>query len=639
MINELHSLAETLCKMNIAPDKSPAGYEKLPKAPCYRIWISESGDIAGIDKLGPELVEKLRKYGKRSGTSKTFPAFNLRNTDDEKADDSLKATAQELLGKIPDDSPNSVTKLIDIIARQEIIAVLKNYLEDTGTDDGTAADRKELAEKWRAGKSASVILDFAEWWDFEHPVASEPMAEWIKDALLSAESESGCPERAGELDAFGEPLDARSELMPVVALGSLGRVGLRAMFRGQPCQKRFGRFDDASYPISKSNRSSARSALEWLARPENKYTTWVKADKDEIVFAYPSELPKQDRAAEEAAGYAELLGGARPDRTFEAIAAQFANVYRGLPLSEKPEHIRIFSIRKMDKARSEVVVTRSLAPESYMRAAEEWQTGCLNTPKISAGKQITPFPLDTARIVNAIWKRDGEQKAAVKRIRHYQGLELLLNDSIDAAHYIGILVSNAAGIIACSKEKLKGRGAKIAEIAAMLGLLLYKGGKERCRKEEYMKNTAYLTGQLLKASDELHALYCKVVRSSDKSDGIPPQLAGASMFTAASDAPHSAIAQLGARMNPYIAWAKSYRYKGITEQGKRSSTAWWLLGLFERISTELGGTLTEPARFDDFDKAQFFLGYLAEFPKGDKPNEGIEISEKIIAEGEGNNGQ
>jgi hypothetical protein len=624
MINELHSLSETLGKMNIVPDKSPADYEKLPKSPCYRIWVSESGGVAGVDKLVPELVEKLRKYGKRSGTPKTFPAFNLRNTDDEKADGSLKATAQKLLGKIPDGSQNSVVKLIDVITRQEIIAMLKNYLEDTETDDGVAAERKEFAQKWRTGKSISVILDLAEWWDFGYPVASEPMMEWIKDVLLSAESKSGYPDSADELDAFGKPLDVRSELMPVVSLGSLGRVGLRAMFSGQPCQKRYGRFDDASYPISKFNRSSVKSALEWLARPENIYTTWVKADKDEMVFAYPSELPKQDRAIEETAGYAELLGGARPDRTFEAIAAQFADVYRGLPLSEKPKHIRIFSIRKMDSARSEVVFTRSLVPESYMRAAEEWKNGCLNTPQISAGKRITPFPLDTARIINSIWKRDGEQKATIKRIRYYQGLELLLNDSIDAAYYIGILVSNAAGIIVCNKEKLKERGNKIAEITAMLGLLLYKGSKECYCKEEYMKNTAYLTGQLLKASDELHALYCKVVRSSGKSDGMPSQLAGASMFTAASDAPDSAIAQLSVRMNPYITWAKSYRYKGITEQGKRSSTARWLLVLFERISTELGGTLTKPVRFDDFDKAQFFLGYLAEFPKGDQSAEGID---------------
>jgi hypothetical protein len=165
----------------------------------------------------------------------------------------------------------------------------------------------------------------------------------------------------------------------------------------------------------------------------------------------------------------------------------------------------------------------------------------------------------------------------------------------------------------------------------MLGLLLYKCGY---RKEEYMKDTAYRVGQLLKASDELHVLYCKVVRGTDKDDGIPAQLVGASMFVAAADAPDRALAQLCIRMNPYITWAKSYRHKNVMKEGQRSSTAAWLLNQLETIASELSETFVEPVRFDDFDKAQFFLGYLAPLPKRENNNSATEADNNETDEGE-----
>jgi hypothetical protein len=78
-----------------------------------------------------------------------------------------------------------------------------------------------------------------------------------------------------------------------------------------------------------------------------------------------------------------------------------------------------------------------------------------------------------------------------------------------------------------------------------------------------MENNPYLIGQILKVSDELHTLYCKVVRGGD----VPPQLAGNSVFIAATETPVQALSQLRLRMNPYIAWAKQYRTKSVDEKG------------------------------------------------------------------------
>lgn len=97
----------------------------------------------------------------------------------------------------------------------------------------------------------------------------------------------------------------------------------------------------------------------------------------------------------------------------------------------------------------------------------------------------------------------------------------------------------------CSKAKKKEdiqKEKKIQEAAGkqllLLGLFL---DRMRIRKEDYMENLPYLYGQLLKAADELHELYCDVVRDGQK----PQELVGSSMFRQRIGvaAPHAAGAE------------------------------------------------------------------------------------------------
>lgn len=60
---------------------------------------------------------------------------------------------------------------------------------------------------------------------------------------------------------------------------------------------------------------------------------------------------------------------------------------------------------------------------------------------------------------------------------------------------------------------------KAKDMLALMGLIFYR---ERIGKEKYMESLPYLYGQLLKAADELHALYCKVVRNGE----VPSQFVG-----------------------------------------------------------------------------------------------------------------
>jgi hypothetical protein len=67
----------------------------------------------------------------------------------------------------------------------------------------------------------------------------------------------------------------------------------------------------------------------------------------------------------------------------------------------------------------------------------------------------------------------------------------------------------------------------------------------------------------------------------------------------------------------YITWAKQYRFKNIKDEGKESWKAAWYLKLFEDVANKLSLTMADSTRFNDFEKAQLFIGYLASFPKSE----------------------
>ena len=68
-------------------------------------------------------------------------------------------------------------------------------------------------------------------------------------------------------------------------------------------------------------------------------------------------------------------------------------------------------------------------------------------------------------------------------------------------------------------------------------------------------------------------------------------------------------------MIPYIAWAQQYRTKKCDIKGEESWRAAWYMNLYERninLSKERWETLHN-ARFGDMEKAELFIGYLADF--------------------------
>lgn len=704
MLNELHSLSDALSSMSIPTIEWHREYKLIPKIttknPCIRIWIGENGSIYGVDSIDAELSTTIRKYGNNQNS---FPAFNIaplyritdkqivkrleqmiRNhnllnigdieswcTEDnwrksivQKINNCINKSASELQEQIERCAPlqeNSITALINslrtysgnssIVFREKLETCVFSKLRakecvETALVILFHKGNPDAKDPQKDTGSLSVVLDYAGWQKYNYPVASEYTTKWINNVLLQSKTIEEEIQEDKRIDAFGMPLGNINEPMPGVKLPSFD-VTLRSMFREQRCQERYGTFDDDSFPIAKQSRSKVKQALEYISASDKKDITWKKVNSKETVFAYPSKFEVIPLKLVSLLGPSSGNNIEHAKVRFEKCAKDFIKTFNGLESKSKPDYIRIFSIRKMDNARSKIVFTRNLSPEWYTNCAKTWQTGCNNIPRINFIEPDTPFPLEVADIINTVWKPNGQiatqGKTAVKRMQHYEGMELLIDNENKSAirHYLNILLNNSQVLFAFygnqsprvsrTKEAQKcffNSGKSITAIWPLFGLLLYKSG---CKKEDYMENAAYLVGQLLKVSDELHSMYCRVKREGD----IPPQLAGNSVFVSASETPVKALAVLGQRMSPYIAWAEQYRTKGIkydpndTElkenKNKSSGLAAYYLSLYENIATKLVNMLTPSLRFNDFEKAQVFLGYLAAFPERENPND-----EKLI---------
>ena len=412
------------------------------------------------------------------------------------------------------------------------------------------------------GKNLSVILDVKEWRQYDYPVASEHTTVLLNRLLLKNRAKSEIAAGNSQFDAFGAPFVNPGEPMPSVRLSGFDVI-LRSMFNGKPCQYRYGQIDGGSYPISIESRSSIKKSLEWIADPSRRQVTWEKIDKDEIVFVYPSKLPE---VPPKFASIFKKDTTKRTEAQFENIAKEFAESFRGIPVGQKPDNLQIFTIRKVDNGRSKILFTHNITPQRLIQAADDWSFGCHNIPDLEIDDgEITPFPLEVSATVNGVWKQNGERadgKTTVKRMKYDQGIELLLDILPQGAveNFLHITLENSSGLInyfgnllyrgekgggKAKLKRLESQKNAVVQILSVLGLLLYKCD---IRKEKYMEELAYLLGQLLHVSDELHTLYCKIKRNGD----IPPQLAGSALFTTAGEMPFQALSQLSTRLNPYI---------------------------------------------------------------------------------------
>ena len=140
-----------------------------------------------------------------------------------------------------------------------------------------------------------------------------------------------------------------------------------------------------------------------------------------------------------------------------------------------------------------------------------------------------------------------------------------------------------------------------------------------------MKESSFLLGRCLRITDEIHRLYCEVVRKSE----LPPELCGSSLLVSMMESPVTTLSQLAMRSAPYIKWAR-----GGGDKKDKNGLVWHWLKQWEQTADQLH-TLTWPKRLTPEERAQVFLGYLASFPKIKKSNDDQTDSDNTTKQGDG----
>jgi hypothetical protein len=694
MLNELCQLADALEKARItAPEKFPK-LKSLPnvtkKSPCYRIWIGEKCGVISIDTIPQETASKLYKWEPNNGDS--FPGLNFRSqyriTDPEKkkqinkwregkdpvnivqlkkwCDEAEYLFDEDFVSKLYRCLNSVPMKLLDFFHKQQIgmdsaLGILANRM--TSAKDFHVTFRDFLWSSLVASESVKTVLDFlvqdgdekkavsddrknisvffdiTDFHNYEYPVASIQSMELLNRILLATKTSTVTDNDSGLFDAFGDILvenDSKEVMPPVKVAYMKTPVILRAMAKDTPCQKRYGRIASASYPAGQKIRKRASSALAWLSNRAFEDITWGKTDSSELIFSYPEELRPLPPA---------LLSLFGTKKEGLGVESRFINAAEGAisSLRELRSDLRgymlqVFTLKKMDEARTKIVFHHNYTAQRLVDAVQDWRYGCDNIPEIlfkvwGEDKKpmlinpIVPFPLQVPSCMNRVWKMDGKFVKTLKGddkplIPSSKGIELLLEEHSErfVPYLLATLNKNTKGlllflgnkrlqiddknreIVFSVSDKKKYEHHKLL-IPSILGLLLHKLG---IRKESYMSNAPFLVGRMLKLADELHALYCEIVRENK----LPPQLVGNALVVTALESPEQALAQLDRRLAPYLGWAKQYR----TKDKDKSRLAGYFLKQFEEAATQMK-ELSLSQRQTDADRAQQFLGYLSENPK------------------------
>lgn len=622
-------------------------YPIMNLAPLYKITsqdIIKNLKRIRPEDLGAEKISEIKSWCKNNNWTEKFK---------KKYKNSMINTAERLLSIVPQYEPLKI-----LIKETNYFLNPDNLHQELERVAFEMLDKREdvllaliiLFNTKEDDYSLSVAFDTTRLRNGEESISalSRKFVFELNDALLQADNTDVPGIKETEIDAFGAPFEPIEKPMPKVKLAGGFNVSLRTMFKGQKCQTRYGRIANATYPISPEFRMKLKTALEWVSSTEREEVTWIKIDKYEILFAYPLQLPNPE---------VSFVKAFKQTATNVLFLEQVKSFIKELVQTKEigtdsyATQIQIFILRKIDDGRSKIVYTRLTDTHELEVCSENWTKGCINLPRILFCKSYIPYPLDVPGILNRFWKQNGELVTdKFNPVPQYHGLELLLEPdlAVDSdLHFlsekvmkIGAFLGSKMATFELDKELQKRReyeknkddeenfsiekikegviketkeSKKIKDMLKMLpllGLVLYRRG---IRKDMYMEQLPYLYGQLLKVSDELHVMYCNVVRDGN----LPAQLIGSSVYQAAAEAPIRTLALLGERMTPYITWGKIYCTKEHSENGKESWKVRWLLSLYEKTATKLQSVWEEKRQFNDAEKAQFFIGYLAAFSQKD----------------------
>lgn len=440
-------------------------------------------------------------------------------------------------------------------------------------------------------------------------------------------------------------------------------------FSAAPCNQRYGKFGLDGFDISSRLARSLVGALQGMTSLGLEGKTWVKLHNGkfkkqsgkkpmplkDLMLAYPS-FDIDDLVT------VDVFSRGRAEDTDEMAdrAMQFVDCAERLCRalkerssvgSSETEYMRIMLVRAVSSG--QVQLSYAIAPtvKDFVSALEDWVLSGNNLPAkvrvpLPYRKSVTDFrwrtpgllfPEQICQLLTQQWTRDGSERTNIQGPPVGMVLDLFLRKGgvweesalrllemtlyrgeallIGAGHVLHREVYDASEPWKLWKlfiaEAQSGKDKRyphyaLAQTISLIGSLLYAMNS---KVQDYMNESAYLSGKLLAMMDELHKRYCEVVRNGD----IPNSLIGNSLLGRAADSPALALDELRERGRIYISWAKTAAVSDKAEEKQKIAvaSARKVLRLAQPVAERLHANTDIEKELSAVSKAHLFLGYLS----------------------------
>jgi len=653
MLNELYTLDRSLKRFNIAVEGTHPWVKRLGRANVLIAGVNVSGVVTRVELVHKQDAVALFQIQKsfHSNFPKLnwdSPMWNLRPDEQEFRDwqacpdkdvmqrarllrsacagselkpQQIHALAKmrefcgELALRFPEDEESEFAAfpvLLNRLLTEEVSPEeWLRSLSDAALSSAESASPELHAavETLLAGKKGKVpiLFDLADCTKFRCRVASPRMGGYFSRRLTETETAGT---GGGRCALTGLEMPLETDKLPSPRMPVLGDTYLMSMNADTPCQTRYGRIGMEIFPIGEKTAIELNAALVHLTTADREGKNWSRIPgttrkKFNLLLVYLEPAPLLE------ARIAEMFS--EPDESdalYTTVCEEVGRALRGRE-GRDSDLLHLFVLNKIDPGRVQVELSETFTPGEAIQGGEDWVRGCGNRPRLPLkDDEYVPSPTDAMRCLQMMWERGGASYADAPGCGLAEVYDVLIAGRPGGTEAAGtllrltlrrasdLLIAVGHAVHRGGKEAWKGisreAGRNPVIAVSLFGITLSKLGQ---RKESYMQEPAFLIGRFLSLADTLHAEYCKEVRKGD----TPPQLLGNSLIPTAIGDPNRGLARMLDRIGPYQAWARR----------KGTGLARWSCNEMGKIAGEVAGKLTSGKRFDDAEKAQLLLGYLA----------------------------
>lgn len=454
----------------------------------------------------------------------------------------------------------------------------------------------------------------------------------------------------------GQPDRLLSGSFPRPNLPVLGLTYLMSMNKDAPCHQRYGRISSEIFPIGEGTAQKLSDSILWITEGQRRRKTWKpvpsegwvtvggkKVEQQDLLLCYLDGNPASDEA------FAELFSGDDDESAsaYETLTGDLVERLEDLEKVRGSNRIRTIILRKISKGQVQVQNAQQYQLKDVRSGLERWTAACKNaidyslkiqpTKKGERALDVQPGvlkPVEFVRVSKKEWRRHGAEEAKVSGLRLSQVHDLMYgpDNSVEreASHILSLLVPRCELLLRRRAEidnlmretgdemPASDRWDAIRSISVLSVLLFLTARKKEC----FMNDPAFLLGQLLGLSDQLHKHYCTSVRNDpkEKTKYYPPQFVGAATYGIVAQRPTRGLSLLSERLRVYLSWAHT-RPVGAASEEAEDKSSWPISGArsvlkkYSAVAEELAGRLPDRA-LNDAEKAEMLLGYLASHQRG-----------------------